>query len=198
MSKTTTLKTVAPPSAALSVDHTTALPPRSHADFPLGITALGDVVIVRTTHTFRRASVNEIGPRPRLAKPHHVDLKKKNQRFDCLYTAITQIIAQCGACCRADLGLLPTLALYTPFQIERALLTAEHHGLLRRVGSIAPHHPDAPTGDDPDAEMPGIYDIDPHGPIDRNNPDHTVARALASRPALDSSWLARPQPKSAN
>jgi hypothetical protein len=171
------------------------VPPHCAAtpNFPLGITALGDVVIVRTTRTFRRASINEHGPRPRTDKLQHVNLKMKDQRFECLYTAITQIISQCGACCRADLGLLPSLSLYTPFQIERALLTAEHHGLLRRVGSIEPHHPDAPTGDDPDAELPGIYDIDPHGPIDRSNPDQTVARALASRPALDTLWQVQPQ-----
>ena len=160
---------------------------RRQDQYPLGTTALGDVVIVRTTTSFRHAALTEHGPRAH--KPFKIDYQKRDQTFPCLYAAVTQVISDCGACCRADLAFIPALSRYTPFQLERALLTAEHHGLLRRVGTIPRHHPDAPSGDDPDLEMPGIYDIDHAGPIDRSDPDNTVARALATRNALEMSWL---------
>lgn len=170
----------------LSLNGVRALAPKTLDQYPIGVSKLGDMVVVRTATTFSRCSMNESGPRPAECKP--IDYQKPGQTFDCLYSALALIISECGACCRADLQLIPALSRYSGFQIERALLTATHHGLLRRLGNIPSNHPDAPVTDDPDVEYPGVYDVDPLGPIDRSSPEATVRRALASRPAIELVW----------
>lgn len=146
-----------------------------------------EITTVRTATIIRRSSTTEIGPRAFLHDP--IDYQTPNQAFPSLYWTVHMIIKDCGACSRSDLGVIPALSRYSPFQLERALFTAEHHGLIRRIGSIPAHHPDADNSDDPDTENPGIYDVDPLGLIDRNNPHDIIQRALARRTTLEVTWL---------
>ena len=145
------------------------------------------VTTVRTATTVRRTSLTEVGPRT--FAHASIDLHKPGQTFASLYCTVAAIIKDCGPCSRSDLAMVPALSRYSLFQIERALFTAEHHGLILRVGSIPSHHPDADTSDDPDAVNPGIYDVDALGPIDRSNPQDTIMRALARRSPLEITWL---------
>lgn len=170
------------------------MPPRDHPSkprpqdaYPVGTTVIGETTIVRTTTFFRRTSSSTKNPNP--PRPTQIDYQRPDQHFDCLYAVITQMVAECGACCRADLALIPALSRYTLYQIERALLTAENYGLLKRIGSIKWPHPDAPEPDDIETPPPGIYEIDPNGCYDPTDPDATVRRALNSRTALESTWL---------
>lgn len=142
---------------------------------------------VRKATTIRRSTITEHGPRPFTHGP--IDYQTRDQTFPSLYCTVTRVIQDCGACSRSDLAMVPALSRYSTFQLERALLTAEHHGLIRRIGSIPPNHPDAADTDDPDAEQPGIYDVDPLGIIDRSNAQDTIRRAMARRSPLEISWL---------
>lgn len=131
----------------------------------------------------RAAHTTEIGPRPvRATKP--IDYQTPGQTFDVLYVTLYHMIKDCGACSRLDLSIIPALSRYSLFQLDRALLTAQHHGLLRRVGTLAPYKPE----DDP-LLTPGVYDIDPLGLIDRTNSQAIIARAIAQRSPLEISWL---------
>lgn len=169
-----------------SLHEARTLEPKSPEQYPMGVSKIGDMVVVRTPTSFSRNSMKESGPRTLASKS--IDYRQAGQSFACLYSTLAQIIAECGACSRTDLHLIPALSRYSGFQLERALLTATHHGLLRRIGNIPSNHPDAPPADDVDAEYPGIYDIEPLGPIDRSNPEATVRRALASRPPIELVW----------
>lgn len=156
-------------------------------EFPMGTTRLGEVTVHRTPTIFRRSLLSEAGPRHFEMRP--IDYIKPDQVFKNLYAVVAQIIKDCGACSRSDLTIIPALSRYSAFQIERALLTAEHHGLLRKVGTVPKTHPDAPKGEDPDEPVPHIYDVDDRGLIDRSSGDATVRRAIASRYPVETAWL---------
>lgn len=135
--------------------------------------------------TIRRMSRTEFGPcSPASAHPP-IDYQRPAQTFALLYRTLVQIIQDCGACSRLDLAMIPALSRYNAFVIERALDTAEYHGLIRKVDLV---HPSAAT-EDHDAQPMGIYDIDPLGPIDRGNAQDTIRRALARRCTLELSWF---------
>jgi hypothetical protein len=135
--------------------------------------------------TIRRISRTEYGPCPPDSDHPKIDYQQADQAFPLLYRTLVQIIKDCGACSRLDLAMIPALSRYNAFIIERALDTAEYHGLIHRIGLV---HPNAAT-EDPDTQPIGIYDIDPLGPIDRDNTQDTIRRALARRCTLELSWF---------
>lgn len=135
----------------------------------------------------RRISLRESGPRPQKYSP--IDYQKPGQVFAVLYHTVAQMIKECGDCCYSDLGIIPALSNYSAFQLERAVLTAEHHGLIKRVGSVSALHPRAPKAGDDFTAPPGIYAHDPNGLIDRYNGQDTINRALACRSKLEFVWM---------
>lgn len=135
--------------------------------------------------TIRRMSRTESGPCPPASAHPPIDYQRPGQTFALLYRTLVQIIQDCGACSRLDLAMIPALSRYNAFIIERALDTAEYHGLIRKIGLV---HPNAAV-EDPEAQPIGIYDIEPLGPIDRDDTQDTIRRALARRCTLELSWF---------
>ena len=127
--------------------------------------------------TIRRISRTECGPCPPASNHPPIDYQQPDQAFPLLYRNIVQIIKVCGACSRLDLTMIPALSRYKAFIIERALDTAEYHGLDRMVGLM---HPSAAT-EYPDAQPMGIYDIDPLSPIEHDDTQDSIRRALTLR-----------------
>lgn len=132
----------------------------------------------------------------RTSKPlpsDHLNLNSTKLPKRSLTVLLAQAIAQLGPCSRDDLLLLPAFAKINPFVIERALLGATHQGLLKRTGNLpCRYNFKIANQDNPELSSPGIYQLDPLGPINRNCPDAIIERALASRPSLEIQWARMP------
>ncbi|MDP3520855.1 MAG: hypothetical protein Q8S02_09555 [Hydrogenophaga sp.] len=145
--------------------------------------------IERTPNGLRHRISNERAyAAPRLPAGVTIDLTSTTLPDQLLSITVTQAIAILGPCSRMDLQLLPLFAKVNPFVIERAMLNAAHHGLLKRTGSMPQRYNSRTENDDPELTCPGIYQLDPLGPIDRSCTNATVKRALASRGPLEAIW----------